>query len=145
MHAPEGIVEGQAHLMAAVDWRSLAEQAHAAVDEQFGEPIRIIPWKASDYSAGAPDPERPTVDIVGSFAVQTTKISEAAGQVGRGGDFLSRIVEADMWIAVRRLLVAIAKPRKGDRIQFLRRGWMCEITYLEPRKTDRVVIHMVRV
>lgn len=125
--------------VAGADWRDIADRVHAAVDDRLGEPIHITPWAASEFSSGSPDVTRQEVDAFGTLAVPATTTGLA---VERGGDF--RAVESDLVVAIRWSSIASANPRKGDRVALTQRGWICEITYIEPRKTDRVIMHLVR-
>ena len=79
------------------DWRTLAEQVDREVDAQFGEPITLTPMRTgSDYSAGERDPTRRSRQRHGVLIRPVGRVVEGGGEVGRGGDFLSRVVETEM-------------------------------------------------
>jgi hypothetical protein len=129
-----------------LNWRPLAEQVDREVDAQFGEPITLTPVRAgSDYAAGERDPTRPVVNARGVLIRPVGRVVEAGGEVGRGGDFLSRVVETDMLLSVREDAVSVARPRKGDRVTFLDRGISAEIAFIERDVTDRLRMHLVRI
>jgi hypothetical protein len=72
-------------------------------------------------------------------------VVEGGGEVGRGGEFLSRVVETEMLLSVREDAVTAARPRKGDRVAFPDRGIAGEIAFIERDVTDRLRIHLVRI
>jgi hypothetical protein len=129
-----------------IDWRTLAEQVDREVDMQFGESITLTPMRTgSDYTAGERDPTRPVANATGVLIRPVGRVVEGGGEVGRGGDFLSRVVETEMHLSVREDAVSAARPRKGDRVAFPDRGISAEIAFIERDVTDRLLMHLVRI
>jgi hypothetical protein len=129
-----------------IDWRTLAEQVDREVDAQFGEPITLTPMRAgSDYAAGERDPTRPIVTARGVLIRPVGRVVEGSGEVERGGDFLSRVLETEMILSVCEDAVSAARPRKGDRLAFLDRAMAGEIAFIERDVTDRLRVHLVRI
>jgi hypothetical protein len=129
-----------------IDWRALAEQVDREVDAQFGEPITLTPMCAgSDYTAGEADPTRSVVNAMGLLIRPVGRVVEGGGEVGRGGDFLSRVIETEMILSVREDAVGAARPRKGDRVAFPDRGIAGEIAFIERDITERLRMHLVRI
>jgi hypothetical protein len=123
----------------------LAEQVDREVDAQFGEPITLTPMRAGDYVGGDRDPTRPVVNATGVLVRPVGRVVEGGGEVGRGGDFLSRVVETEMHLSVREDAVSAAHPRKGDRVAFPDRGIAGEIAFIERDVTDRLRMHLVSI
>lgn len=93
----------------------------AAVDSAFGERLRIVPWLASQYGAGEPDPGREAIDIIGTLA---GGLVSGAPAMGGGGWRGPPVPGAGYRVSFDAAAFAgeAAWPRTHDRIVALDRG-----------------------
>ena len=93
----------------------------AAMDQVFGEAIRVLPQRGGNYGAGAPDPARPAFDTraIISRAPNTGKLDFA--RTSRAGAELS-LAPSECWMdrAAYALLGYAIRP--GDIIALTEKG-----------------------
>ena len=124
------------------DWRSLAAGLDAAVDATWGERIRITPWQAGTYDAGARDASRPIVDGMGEVFFAADHIVPGGGQSATG--FASRVSEIDIRLSCASTLLRAAGARQGDQIDALDSGDTFEIVSIAHDGTGRASVKLVR-
>lgn len=95
-----------------------ARTAFRAVQREFGEYVRIIPRKQSDYSDAVPDPTRPLTDIF--VVVALTPVTEPLDGSRRGAKIntSTRLSQREVAIWFDPALYAALKYdlREGDRV-----------------------------
>ncbi|MGD9714748.1 MAG: hypothetical protein AB7V46_22210, partial [Thermomicrobiales bacterium] len=95
--------------------------AQAAVNLVFGEPIRLVPRRGSQYSARQADPDRPARNVVGVYSV-SPRTDHLAGQ--RNGAELSGTTKlagvlGEIWLSTD-VVAGLGYPiRRGDAVQLL--------------------------
>lgn len=72
-----------------------ARTAFGAVRREFGEYVRIIPRKQSDFSDGIPDPDRPVVDAFVVVALTPETASFGGSRQGTKINTLTRFSERE--------------------------------------------------
>jgi hypothetical protein len=134
-----------------IDWRELVSRADAAIDAQFGEDVRFLPWHRGEYDDGTPDTSRPTVDARAIMRLDLDTVGAGGGPVERVGQtFASRTVNEPVRLSVDGDAVRAADLRQGDRVHSLdpkRAGtvdeWF-EIKWLGADAAGRVNVHLAR-
>ena len=58
----------------------------AAMDEWFGEPVHLIPWKESSFTSGA-DPDRAEADFVAIVGGAMSTQNLGGGNSGGGSNY----------------------------------------------------------
>ena len=124
------------------DWRALAASLDAAVDAAWGERIRVTPWQAGSYDAGARDASRPIVDGVGELFFAADQIVPGGGQSATG--FASRVSEIDIRLSCASAPLRAAGARQGDHIDALDSGDTFEIVSIAHDGTGRASVKLVR-
>lgn len=120
-------------------WRELIAIAEEAVDGQFGEQVKFLPYRSGVYMASSiPDSSRSQADIVA--------VIYARGSTGsRGGDaaMMSKRMEADFLASVQgRYLPDV---REVDRLQLIERdNVVYEISFVELGSNGRYLLHLVK-
>lgn len=127
-------------------WRTLAADADAVIDDQFGEAARLVPMRDGTYQGPGRDPDRQPVDVVGVFV---TSGDQAIGLAGdhAGRPLTQRIAVGDLFFSVRASQLGAFDPRVGDRLVLLdadRKGEAFEISRVPPEATGRIKIALVR-
>ena len=124
------------------DWRTLAAELDATVDATWGERIRVTPWQAGTYDAGARDASRPIVDGVGELFFTADQIVPGGGQSATG--FASRVSEIDIRLSCASAPLRAAGARQGDHIDALDSGDTFEIVSIAHDGTGRASVKLVR-
>lgn len=128
-------------------WKALERKMDAIVDQQFAEPVEIHPWKKAStggYSnPGAPDPDRPVLNITGIYVNPGASITGEGGT--QGANLNVRMVTQDVWLSVIEDYIGDVKLIKPpDRVFFPERGEWFEVAYSDPSATNRPNIHLIR-
>lgn len=115
---------------------------HAAVDRQAGEPIRVIPYAAGGYVAGAPDPTRPAVELVAAVT-DVPKVARTKGSGASSGHNAELRLHSH---TAKFTTSALPYPlAKGDRVMLLapeRNGLTLKVAGPDPLGTDRTVARL---
>lgn len=99
-------------------WEEADARAQAAVDFSFGEPVRIEPQLAGEYSASQPDQSRPPATVTGnvSTAVDDTALKGAM----RGGEQIGgtrvAISPTEVWLSDQAFSEVGYEIRPGDMV-----------------------------
>jgi hypothetical protein len=98
-------------------WSDLDDIVIGVVEQHLdGEPIRIIPRIAGEFSGYIPDPSRPEYDIIATFS-DTNSIRQTSGESsefsGTARVFLSK---ARMLVSKRNFGGASEWPQKNDAV-----------------------------
>jgi hypothetical protein len=124
------------------DWRALASELDATIDATWGERIRVTPWQAGSYDAGARDASRPIVDGLGELFFTADHIVPGGGQSATG--FASRVSEIDIRLSCASAILRAAGARQGDHIDALDSGDRFEIVSVAHDGTGRASVKLVR-
>lgn len=110
------------------------------VDGFFAELVSLLPYVKPGMSAAHPDTARPAVlNVDGIEATMPTT------PVGAGAAMLSREIETDLVLSIRKEPVLLCRLTKGDRVRMEERGGeILEVTHIEPDATDRPKVHLIR-
>lgn len=117
-------------------WARLAQAVDTTVNRQWSERIRIVPWAATDYSAGEPDTLRPTVEAVGELFFEQSTTEPAPRE--------ARMVVTDITLSIQVAALRDCDPQQGDHVIALDRGENFEVSYVTNDGTGRAVIHLLR-
>ena len=115
---------------------------HAAVDRQAGERVRIVPYAAGGYVAGAPDPTRASIEIVATVT-EVPKITRTAGNATNSGH------NAELRTASHTVTFTTSSVpyplRSADQVVLLDRGAIVlTVNSADPYGTDRTVARLER-
>jgi hypothetical protein len=118
-------------------WRTLGEQLDAAIDQQWGEAIRIVPW----LPQGGPDLSRPVVHAVGAFCFGADVVAAAAGL---GGRLNTRLAESEITVSISTR--ELGDVRQGDHVYALDRNEEeFEVSNVSETVNDRRTVSLLRV
>lgn len=117
----------------------LRAQLYGKVDDVFGGPITIYPYKAKYLGAPIPDPDREVKTGVGVVQSATAAIANALRAAGSLA-FLSRRAEADVLLRVD--LKYLGDTKQGDRVYVDELEATYEISYMEEPVLRRVIMHL---
>lgn len=118
-----------------MDWKALAEQCDAIVDNTFGTLITLVPWVVSDFAIGSADEIRLPIEDVVAIEVSRPAMPEGS----------HKVVEADRYLSIRKEQIEEIKLQSGDRVLFQDTGVVMEVTYISPDATDRPIVHLIRI
>lgn len=103
-----------------MNWHDSARRLDQAVDRQWSEPFRLMPWRAGDLDDGAPDTARPVVETTGVLMLGDEINTGLVGDVrGRGASFEPRVAAGDASLSVAGSNLGAVKPQQGDRVHML--------------------------
>ena len=134
-----------------IDWRTLVADMDAAIDQQWAEPMRFLPWDRGEYDDGAPDTSRPVIDTPAVLRLDQDTAASAGGAIERTGKtFAGRTENEPVRLSVDGAAVRAADLRLGDRVRALdpvRKGtvdeWF-EIKWLGADASGRLNVHLAR-
>jgi hypothetical protein len=125
-------------------FQDAAVLASSAVDEVFGESLRITPMKSGRYQDDVADPDRSVINVVGAFydGPERMKIL-SRGLAGR--DFDKRVAVRVTYITIDNDFVAGCDIRKGDKVTRLDLPGtpQFEIALPEPDGVQRLKLNLV--
>jgi hypothetical protein len=131
-------------------WRDLVAHMDAAIDDQWAEQIRFMPWMRGEYDDGEPDLSRPVITTYGVLCLDKETVTGGGPQERTGKTFGSRMAVAPVRVSVPSTVIRAAVLREGDRVRALdpeRKGtideWF-EIEMIAPDASGRVDIHLNR-
>lgn len=127
-----------------VAWRTLAAQVDAAVNEQFGERVRLVPMRREGYAPSVFDPSRQAIEVVGVFNTQDDRAMSLTGDHS-GQQLRSRASLGVVRLHVPTPAIADFNVLDGDRVIMLERdGDEYEITRFVHQATDTTLLELVR-
>jgi hypothetical protein len=113
--------------------------AENIIDNNFGEPIKILPYReAAHLEPAQPDPARPVItDAIGVVIGKATLLNDTLVSANRA--------HADLLVSVQDKYIGATK--QGDHIILLGRHAtkQYEINYMELGTNDRTVMHLIRI
>jgi hypothetical protein len=120
-------------------WDAYQLTLESAVDDMFGEPIKLMPYNTGSYSTpAAPDNTRDVVDAVGIVVAKGSSLMAA-------NSFISKRLDADLIIEIQEKYLTTTQA--NDRLQFLaanRNNLVCEISFIEPNTNGRPTLHLIK-
>jgi hypothetical protein len=120
----------------------------AAIDNQWSERIRFLPWMAGEYDDGEPDLSRPVVTTQAVLRLDNDVVTGGGPNERIGSTFGTRMVMGPVRVSVDGASVAAAKLRSGDRVRALEHvgtvdEWF-EIERLDPDASGRLEMYLKR-
>jgi hypothetical protein len=132
-------------------WRSLAAAVDTAVDRAWGEPFRLVPWRAGEFDTGSPDLSRPVIEGAGVLFLGKGADTSLAGTVhGLRAQMEPRISNAEAQLSVSNATIGSNEPQQGDHLHMLdpaRKGTINEVFMVVsalPDAADRWMIDLAR-
>ena len=89
-------------------WRDLVGRMDAAIDDQWSEPVRFIPWMAGEYDDGEPDLSRPVITTYGVLCLDKETVTGGGPEERTGKTFGSRMAVAPVRVSVAGTAAAAA-------------------------------------
>lgn len=123
------------------------QNRHGLLDDQFGEPILIVPRATGPYVAGGGDPNRPPFETRGVLD-QNPKLARRAGRGGAQADNLDiQATKVVIDFSLKAFTGQSQWPRKGDRLTATSRveAPEFEVVQVEPSGLGRVAFHCIRI
>ena len=115
-----------------------------SVERAFGEPVRFLPQKVTEYFAAA-DPDRESFDLTAIVTVEHA--GERLDGQRNAEHSTPSIAGGEVRISVDAARFGDNPPRKGDRFQALKRPGqpLFEVTLPAPDNATRILLHCTRV
>jgi hypothetical protein len=107
--------------MGAVSWRDMVAAMDAAVDTQWAESIRFMPWIAGEYDDGEPDLSRAVLTTMGIMRLDKEVVTGGGPNERVGSTFGTRMATAPVRVSISKTAMQAAVLREGDRIRALER------------------------
>lgn len=120
---------------------ALAGRVHAAVDDAFGERVRIEPRSTSTFGGTSIDGTRKVIEVVGVFMTFDDRPLNLAG--GGSMSFEEMLQTASIYLRVTSADVTAAAPRKGDHVMLLDRGGTYELNRVTRPSSFRSNLYLV--
>lgn len=113
---------------------------HRAVDRQAAEAVLIVPFSDGGYLVGAPDPERPAIEIF-AYVTAVPKTTKASGtSTTTGHNVELRTATHTATFTSSRVPYGL---RSGDRFVMLERATQeFKLAFSEPFGTDRTIARL---
>ncbi len=122
------------------NWRAGMQAASAAIDQNFGERLTIIPCIARPNFPTEPDRETPPVNLQGEFMYRAKlALDTGRGKGGHGGG----LVQSQDPIATFSHAALPWLPQRGDRIRREVDGTVFEVTSTKSDGVARVTLDLV--
>lgn len=127
-------------------YTDLFPEVAAEVDDEFGEPLGLRPWKSGKYtSGGVADPARPPRDVIGTFSEARGGMSSSGGDGKFRGETMPTLAPRAMFLLS--LFASVDEwPREGDKIVRLEPIEKPEyqVTLAESDDLARLIVHLIR-
>ena len=100
-----------------------ARTAFRAVQREFGEVVRVVPLKESDYSEPSPDPDRRQVDVFAVVSLTPTTENLDGSRKGTKINTTTRFTQrsAAIWLRPEVYAAIGYELREGDRVLLTQR------------------------
>lgn len=120
------------------NWSALKNLVFRAVDNQWGDTARIIPWKADDNMQ---DYSRSVQTVTGVMSFLPDAIKPFGGPTA-SAQFLARVVELDITFRFSPSVLPW-ELKQSDRLHLLDKNQYFEIDRISPDQADRVTLHLL--